>query len=284
MEFSKFDVSIIVSMTLAIVIMSMAFPAVGLSEDDAASESDVPEFDIDASRFDFTGEFPQNPGTPATGTIQWRASVGTEGEYERYLQEGGDEAWLTAETTPDGSGGSAPTATLTIYNATSDNFVTENYQTKTETSTTLENEKLGWKVRVTFANMQNVSGGWDFDLEYEVIDRPSGESGGGFISSIPVIGALFDAGESLASVIAWLGSIMWWFTTVLFEISINLLSLMFDVMLFVTDTLSWLVGTYQEAVSAADGWAGVVLVAPGMLLFAEFAKLVMVAISLLPTT
>jgi hypothetical protein len=122
------------------------------------------------------------------------------------------------------------------------------------------------------------------EVDWEITDSPSSGGIGGFLSSLPVIGGLFGAGEQLVAVLAHFGLIIRWFFTFLFELSLNLLSMLFDVVSFGFGTLVWLGTTYTDVVSGAGGWASVILLVPGILFSVVFAKLVMVAISLLPTT
>ena len=71
MDFTTRDIGILISMSLAVIMISFVFPTIGLADTgDKAAESEIPEFNISTDRFDFAGDFPDNPGTPSTGALE----------------------------------------------------------------------------------------------------------------------------------------------------------------------------------------------------------------------
>lgn len=290
MEFSKFDLMVFVTMTLAVILLSFIVPATGLAADgNQTTESEVPEYDIDSSRFDFAGEFPDRPGGSGSGILKYDENVGAgvEGQSLKFLSR------------TDGSEFS-----IELQNATvTDDFeivVIEYYNTQGDTSITrypveendvgetytYVNDTSGWTVEFTVDELNNYQeSNFTATVNYEVLNNGDDDDNtGGGLSAIPVVGTLFKAGSDLASSVVWIGEVIYWVVIFVFEVGINLLGMLFDTMLFAVDLVSWMIGTYESVVSAASGWASVILLVPAVLLFAEFVKLTFIGISLLPTT
>lgn len=288
MNFSKFDMVLLVTMSVAIVVMSFVFPALGLA-DAGTSESEVPEFSMNSDRFDFAGDFPSRQAdTPTTGTLDFDTS-----EPAGFSD---NQIWLHGSTDPAGAelnliqNGSDPDAQVNLLGWDNGSVVAQDNTTLGavgEKSLLEISESLGgYKVVVEMETFDNISGGYYYEVSYEIQESPPVDSGddNGWLERLPIIGGLYSAGETVASVLAWGISVVWWFVTSTWEIALNVLGMAFDIVSFVFNTVSWLASTYGTILSAADSWVAIFVALPGLLLSLEFAKLAMIAISLLPFT
>lgn len=277
MNFGRNDLAVIIAMSIAIMGMSFTMPALGLSSENA---SEAPQFDMDSSRFDFAGEFPENPGTPSSGTLTWQDSLGGDSDNQVFLEGDSYNGVELVASVP----ATDPTVRLNNWDSGSNVYNTSVSRTTPGVETLIIpiSSASDWKIEVEFTEIEGSSPDYNFTVEYNVKQRP--DSDGGFISSIPVVGGLFSAGAELAGIVGWIGAVVWWFVTFLFQISLNLIGLLFDVMVFGIATISWLTNTYIGLINNAQSWAAIVLTIPSLILSFELAKLVMIAISLLPTT
>jgi hypothetical protein len=66
---SKFDVGILFSMTLAVILISFTGPVFGLTDANATDHQDIPNLSIGQNTFDVAGEFPEQPGAPSQGEL-----------------------------------------------------------------------------------------------------------------------------------------------------------------------------------------------------------------------
>lgn len=281
MNFTHTDMMIIISMTIAVVVMTFVFPAADLANADEAESSDIPEFDIDSSRFDFAGDFPSTPD-PSSGTLTFDNNRSDEFADDREDYHHGDRADGVRSRLVGVSANSVVSVSLQeMLNGGINQSEQVNLENVGETKE-IHNDSMGYTVQYTLESREN-NGTSDvvFDVDYKIVERPEDTS---FIGSIPVIGSAFSAAETLANVLGWIGSVLFWLFGTLFEVTFNLVGVLFDVMVFGIDTASWLVTTWQAIAAGSASWAQVFVAIPGLLLFLEFGKLVMIGISLLPTT
>lgn len=277
MNFTKFDLTIIVVMSIGIISMSFVFPALGLT-DESTNESDVPEFDMASDRFDFAGEMPDNPGTPSQGEFNVQTD---DGGQLRLKQSPEEDINLNANDGTPGTDQVDPEVSLNKLNGTEDSPYQVNATlSEVGDSATLEGfdyvADMEW-VRTENENQSNETA----IVSYEIIEQPSDET---WLSRVPVVGGIVSGANALAGIVGWIGSLIWWGFTFFVQTGLNVLGMVVDVAVYFVSTLSWLVGTYTGIVSGANAWAAVFVAIPGILLFGEFAKIVMVLISLLPTT
>ncbi len=274
MDLGKFDLVVIVTMSIAIVSMSFTMPALGLTEADT-TDSDIPEFSIDSSRFDLSGQFPDNPGTPSQGRLEV-----TENEGEQVKLEDNETSSIILSAVNDPS----------TSNVTPDVYLSQNLDGSTDSvNVSLDSlgdtdtiSEYGYEIDVQWYETRNENTSDETVIvTWEITDQPGGE---GWLTRVPIVGGIVGAGEQLASIVGWIGSIIWWGFTVVLEVLLNVVGTLYDVAVYFIDTMAWLTGTYAEVISSANAWASVFVAIPGVLLFGEFAKVVLVLISLLPTT
>jgi len=270
MNFTSNDMAIIVAMTVAVIGLSFTMPALGLGGSQA---SDPPEFNMSADRFDFAGEFPENPGTPSSGTLRWNETADYP-DNQVWIEK--DRASLTALTDTE------PQVNFILFN---DTAVEAEQSVFRNTSGTEVIELQDWQIRIDFYDIEEVNataGEYNFAVDYTVEERPS--SDGGFISSIPVVGGIFDAGSQLASIVGWGVSVVWWVATTTAQTAINVIGMAYDIAAFGAGLMGWMGSTYAAVIAGSSSWATIFLAIPSVILSLEFAKIIMILISLLPTT
>lgn len=281
MNFTKFDVTLLLTMTLAVVCMSFVFPAVGLA-DAGTDENSVPEYRLDSQALNLAGDFPDAPGTPSTGTLSLDTSKDVAFSDNRVWLDGGTSGGTEVLILPATS--SNDSAELLINNWDGGNVTGEERFNITSADDAFAVNNFGYTM--TFEVTQFDEQSYDnaqYTVEYEIQDQAV--SGGGWIDRIPVVGGIVSTGEATAAVLAWFASILWWF----FATTIDLISaatvILYDTVTFVVALLSWLVSTYASIVAnAGPSWVSLFVALPGIILSLEFGKLAMIGISLLPTT
>lgn len=284
MDFGKFDIVLLTTMSLAIVIMSFAFPALGMTDQtDEVADNDIPEFNISSSEWDISGEFPESPGTPSRGTLVHDEELGNSitGKNVNWLDRPKEDG-LSVEVQNVSSDFQVVVTNWTTESGTSEVDYTDKYAITSEGDTVLHDNGT-WTIEFEADSIENYrESNMTAEVSYEVLESGSGSGGG--LSAIPVIGGIFDVVDAVASMLAWIGSVIWWGVAFIFEVSITIVLILVSVMVFSVDIMVWLMTTYFNIVSGAGTFAAVFLMIPGVLLFAEFAKLGMLGIKLLPTT
>lgn len=282
MNFSQFDMVLLFTMTLAVVLMSFTFPALGLTDDDdEVDESDIPELNLTASRWDMVGDFPDQPGTPTEGTLERNDSVQVIGEHQTWISNITDQDNGTSiEIASFGTGNH----TINVGDFEGGNASVDIYNITRE-GQEIRHQNNSWSIifdveRYENAGMSNATS----EVRWEIIESPDADEGGG-LSGIPVIGGLFNAGEQLFLALAYLGDILLWGFGFLVEVSLTVVETLFTAMVYAVEMLTWLSTTYASIVSAAPtGFASAVLAVPGALMTFEFLKIAFLGIKMLPST
>lgn len=286
MELNKTDVGILFSMSLAIILLSFVAPAAGLTDDsDNVTESEIPDFNISSDRFDFAGDFPDTPGTPQSGTLEYYGEFGSgiDGQSLMWIdrpKSSGATVELQNDTQGNGN------FQFVFINFTSGNNVDDRYNltTSDEGELNLHNNE-SYKIEFTLDDYEEFQNGSDFyaQVSWKILETP--EDSGGGLAALPVVGWLFDSAEYLVAMLAYLGDIIFWFVGFIFEVTLNLVGILLDISIFFVDLVVFLNSTYFDIVSAANSaWVTTIVAIPGILLSIMFLKLGMIGISLLPTT
>lgn len=278
MNFGRFDMVLIFSTAIAIVLLSFIMPATGMTSADNASEGDIPEFNISADQWDFAGEFPDSPGTPTSGEIR---------RFENQTLIDEHIAWIDRPT-EDG-------ASVELSNFSGDMNINFN---NWSSGSSVANDRINITAEGDTYRLANDSYAFEFHVEHfsnhgepnmsaivewELTSSPDA-GGGGLLDSIPVIGGLFNAGEQLVSAILYLGSIMFWIVASVFETVLTVITIIVTIITYGVSTMVWLFTTYFDMVDSAPGWAAVIVAIPGIIISVEFAKVAMIAVRLLPYT
>lgn len=278
MELTRFDAVVLVGMTLGVIFMSFTFPALGMTDNDAVNETDVPEFNMSADRFDFAGDFPDNPGAPSQGTLEWVNDDADISDNTRWI-EGDDTSDGTQITLVNFNKSGSAEINITVADYSSGSSVRDEYQI-TKEGEFITHNNFSYQIEFEVTDYEP-SGNASASVRYTIEEQPDDT---GWLGRIPVVGGLFSAGSQLASIVGWIGSIIWWFVTYLFEIAATLVVVLFEAIAFIFSLFHWLLSTYFGIVSAASAPWSAFLVIPGVVLFIEFAKIGMIGVSLLPTT
>jgi len=284
MEFSKFDIVLITSMTLAIIVMSYMFPALGLA--DATNETqgdDIPEFNLSTSQFDIVGAFPDSPGGTSSGDLRWYEN-GSDGSQKELLNSDYQDG-LSHNIINEGSTATPDVEVSLIDWVSGSNDQEDNFTASSEGQTDtlcLLNQKRAYEIDYEVTDYEN-SGQSNFTaaVDYDIQKQPADS---GWISRIPIVGALFGAGQQLASIVGWIGAIIFWGFGTVVEVAVTIVTILFGIMSYGVDMGQFLTSTYTNVIAGVDGWASVILLVPAAILFAEFVKIAMIGISLLPTT
>lgn len=282
MNITTRDVAVLIVMSLAIVGMSFVMPAMGLTEANT-DESDVPEFTINGSRFDFAGDFPDQPHTPASGDVFFNSDTFVR-ENQLWL-EGNTKSGIKISVTSSNNG------TLFVDEWDSGLVVGSDSYDLVREGQTIRHDNFSYEIDFVVTNYTSIQNSTPDDpdsvvdayrVEYTIINQPT--TGGGWLGRITEAGGLFETADALAGMLGWIGTVIWWFFVTIFEIALNLLALLVDSLTFFTDLALWLINTYGEVISSAEGFAQVFVAIPGIILSSVLAKVVFVALSLLPTT
>lgn len=281
MNFGKFDITMILTMSLAVICMSFVFPAVGLA-DAGTDDSEIPEYTLDTQALDLAGDFPASPGTPSRGTLSLDTSEGASFSNNQVWLDGDTSGGTEMAILPAVSSNDNAELLVTSWDSGNASEVRFNI---TSADDAFAVNQFGYTMAIEVTEFDE-SGGYDdayYEIEYEIQDQIA--SAGGWLDRIPVVGGIVGAGEAAAAVLAWVGSIFWWF----FATTIDLISaatvMLYDTASFVIALLSWLVTTYASIVeNAGPSWVSLFVALPGIILSLEFGKLGMIAVSLLPTT
>lgn len=276
MDLTKFDMSILLCMAIAIIFMSFTFPALGLGGDNVG-EGEIPEFNITANRFDWTGEFPAQPGNPTSGTLVYeenRSSPVDDNRNTWLERSDGTDDYTVSLTHFNGSiSDPEPTFRLIRFNDSDGSEESSDFQV-IEAGETGELETGDFVVHMTRVSTENVGeSNLTIEGDWEVIESPN-QSGG--------ISGLF---SGIASAVGWIGTVIWWISATIVTTFLNLLGIVFDVASFIVEFVVFISSTYAGLVSnAPTDWAGVITAIPGVLFSLVFAKAVLVFVSILPTT
>lgn len=281
MNFTKFDMVLLFTMSLAVVLMSFTFPALGMTDNsDEVNETDIPELNLSSSSWDIVGEFPDQPGTPTSGELERNDSVQLIGEQQ---------AWIDRPKS-DGTSINIASFDTGYHNITVGEFndsgpdFTDVYD-MTHEGQEIRHQNNSWSILFTVEEYDNIGhANVSSTVHWEIIESPASDEGGG-LSDWPVIGGVWDAGEQLFLALAWLGDIIMWGFGTLIEVSLTIVETLFTAMVYAFDMVKWLSGTYASIVSSApDGFASAILAVPGALLTLEFLKVTWIGLKLLPST
>jgi len=277
MEITSNDMMVFFSMSLAIVLLSLAAPPMNLTTDSAENATDIPEFNVTQDRFDFASDFPENPGGPSIGTLEWYDN-GTESGY------GVNQLWLNGDTSSgtevflaNDSSTARPEPNITVNQWDGGNVVGKDEVTIQNVGDTATIDNASYKIE--FELIKNETG--YLKSEHRIEEQPADSA---WYKRIPVIAGIISVNEQVAAVTAWIASILLFVVTSAVELWLEAVFLIYSITGFLFGMFHWLFSTYTGIISAANGWASVIVTVPVLLLSAELAKMVAVAISLLPTT
>lgn len=276
-ELSKFDVTLLFTMALAVVSMSFVMPALGLSST-STDANDIPELNVSESRFDLVGGFPEQPNTATSGTMFYNTTRQSAFSNNAFFLDGGTSGGYELLLLQNSSTGDAE---LNLQQWSSGSVTSEQTVVLNESTNPTGVLSVGdYVVGVELGEDNNPPG--YLQAKWNVKSQPT--PGGSFIGRIPVVGSLFQTADAVASILAWLVTVFIWISTSIVEAFLNVIGIVFDVSVYFIRLLTWLTTTYASVVSAADSWVTVFVALPGIILSVTLAKVVVIFIGLLPTT
>lgn len=270
MEFNMRDVNILVSMTLAVLVMTITFNAMGLTNE-KTNENNIPEFSLDSGNFNFAGKFPDNPGTSSTNflTLDYDAPSG---DKSNLVWLDGDTSGGTQVFITQNNGTSNPDITINVDTWNNGNKISNEEYIINESNPIAIHSNNSYTVEFNWYEIKNEgTNDLEVKIKYNIQEQPS--SGGGFLSRVPVIGGVMSAGAEIASAVMWIGSVIWWLFAALITVITNALAVAFSTVTFIIDLLSWLTTSYLDLVSYSNSFASIFLIIPGLLMFVEYLKL-----------
>lgn len=284
MNFGKFDIQLILIMSTTVIFMSIVFPSLGLAGD-STSTSDVPEFNPEAATFDMAPDYPSGPEGPDEGTLIYKAP--TDSIQNPESSAGDHSIWVHRETGGNGNtlrgaqltwlawGNSStnPDMEITLFTVESDGSTTNTYAFDMNENESMDIQENGWLITVEFTDEYiDDNGYYTAELDFEVVERwDQNVGGGGLISGV-------------ASALVWFTKVSYWFLGFIFEISVNLILLLFETINFTFSLFAWISTTYFNVANSLSGIGALITLLPGIVMSLELAKLVFIGISLLPTT
>lgn len=295
MDITGFDITILVASTIGIILMSFTFPALGLTGEET-SEDEIPEFDVDADRFGFADEFPSRPNSPSSNVMTISNREEDENRYTLTHTDriqGGDNAvdvYTVFETEsvqpPDHSPRGQVWVEISNFSNGEFDGYTEAYLNDTGDYATVS--RAGYRVQFHLESAVNWNGtlneneGTRAVVSYEIQESPPEVEP--LIERVPIIGSFFETGGGgIVGAVTWIANVLQWAVLTSFDIILNGLGMVFDVVGFMFGLADFLVTTYTEIVSAEGlaPWASVILVIPGIMLMAVWAKLAAVAVEVI---
>jgi hypothetical protein len=284
---SKFDVGMLFSMTLAVILISFTGPVFGLTSANATDHQDIPNLSIGQNTFDVAGEFPEQPGAPSQGEL-----VDTENESGGF---GINQLFVSGSAQGDNDGielvvinggtSADPEAQVLVNDWNSGNVVsTTEFNLSSEGDTAIyNNDTTAFRIDFEATNITNNSGSGNTQVavQYDIVQTPSDT---GIVNNLPIIGGIASGASDLAGTLGWIGSVVFYLFLVLGETILNVITVLVDVTVYLISMVGWMFATYLGVIENAGGWARVIVAVPGTLFAAILAKFVAVGISMLPTT
>lgn len=278
MDITKLDVTILVAMSTAIILMSLTFPALGLGGDEA-QESDIPQYNTSGQQFDVVGDFPRQPGTPTSGFLYWEEALAGNSDNTRWLE--GSEAGGCKCVTLGALNSTINGTSVTITRETSGGTVNQTWA-KWPNDTVGRRQAVdvyGYEMVFELESLEYVDNGTgeDFTVSYNINGQEPSDS---WYNRLPIVGAAIPSTEQITGMIGWLGSVLYWAVGTTYEIIANYLLIVIEIITYFADLVGWLTGTYESIVSAGSisGWARAILTIPGILLGVVLAKLAIVVV------
>lgn len=257
MRFTTTDFGLLVSMTLILILINTIFPAVGFASPDT-NQSDIPEFNITKTRFDFVGELPEKPSNPTSGKLNHSSDKfdNFEGSIQFELGPGddGNRTFLVANSETE--------VTIQDVEAGAGNqeLASHTFSSNGETATLTGN---GYEIDVHAIDISTGSGKY----EWIATKRPQD-------SDLPLIGGIANFADKQVSTIAWIGSTVAVWITQQVEKIFNFGGLIFDFIVFAINFMHFLIIRYTSIISNAPAnWVSLLLTIPSVILSFLFVKL-----------
>jgi hypothetical protein len=284
---SKFDVGILFSMTLAVILISFTGPVFGLTDANATDHQDIPNLSVGQNTFDVAGGFPEQPGAPSQGELVFTENESNDFGVNQLFVSGsaqGDNNGIELVVVNDGTSAD-PEAQVIVNDWDSGNVVSvTRFNLTNEGETAIyNNDTTAFRIDFEATTLTNDSGNGNTQVavQYDIVQTPSDT---GIVNNLPIIGGIASGASDLAGTLGWIGSIVFYLFLVLGETILNVITILVDVTVYLFSMVGWMFATYIGVIENAPGWSRVIVAVPGTLFAALLAKFVAVGISMLPTT
>lgn len=275
-DFSSNDIKLLTVMSVFIILISFVFPAVGFSADDVQT-SDIPEYNITSSAFDFAEEFPKRPNSPSKGRLIYDSNEVRKSEYSVWLygdfQDGIYMQML-------GTGTDSSTADIDISRWEGGSVTgSDNFQLNDE-GATYQYQNNSVEIEWFYVSYENDSAGEPTLITSYTVRRQPEQTQ--WYDRIPLMGSVVDSTEQLSGIIGWGISVVRFYVFTLFTTFINLLNVLYQSIVFLISLFHWIITTYMAVANGAPAvWASLILYIPGLVVFIEFAKIILIAVELI---
>lgn len=270
MSLTKNDIGLLFAMVVTVVGMTFVLPALGMGGD-RITENEMPGFNITTDRFGFAGEFPDSPGSPSSGELWYQEDLG--GSSDNALIITNDEE-NTVSLFNDGNL-SDPAADITVFHAPSatDEYLLENVSDR------VTHQNNSYTIEFVFEEIQRLNeSDMRIVVSWEITSQPEDT---GWLGRIPLVGGIISVGSQLASVVGWIGGVLFWGIGTGISIILNLFGITFDVILFFVGLIHFIGINYSAVVIAAPGWSSIVALFPGLILSLTLGKVIIAVIDVL---
>jgi hypothetical protein len=284
---SKFDVGILFSMTLAVILISFAGPAFGLTSANATDHQDIPNLSVGQNTFDVAGDFPEQPGAPSQGELVYTQNESNGFGVNQLFVSGSADGDLDGIELVVVNNGTTknPEAEVIVNDWNNGNLVSDTrFQLPNEGDTAVyNNQTTAFRIDFEATTLTNDSGNGNTQVavQFNIIQTPSDT---GIVNNLPIIGGIASGASDLAGTLGWIGSVLFYLFLVLGETILNVITILVDVTVYLFSMVGWMFATYIGVIENAPGWSRVIVAVPGTLFAAILAKFVAVGISMLPTT
>ena len=268
MEFTSRDIAVLISMTLSVLLITITMSGMGMVNN-TANVSDIDKYQLDQTSFDLAGKFPNNPGTPSSGYLYWEESKAGDSDNQILLSgdfSNGYEVFIDDTGAPNGS------IIVNLNRWESSNLTVNEEWTLNNTGEYTSYEDSNYKLVFEYEEIRNENTSNTEKVVYFDVDKQEGDTTE-FIKRIPIVGGVFGAGQELASIVGWIGSIIYWGFAVFFELVISVVAVVINAVGFVIGLFAWLTSNYFAVVNASTGFAQAFVLIPGILLSIEYLKL-----------
>lgn len=286
MEFTSFDIGIVVTMSIAIVASSFLFPVLGLTGSNVGAP-EIPMYNASNEAFDYLNDRPgidEFPSQPREGTLTYVDNQTVYQDDRRVWLEGNSQEGVEITLTNNGTI-SDPAASLFLNEYDGGTFVGAD-STEMENTTEFDIlERANYTVTFTNVRFSNVGDAdMTMQVDWEVQETPAGASN---VGQIPFIGgtlaAVADAIGGIVAVIGWIGSILYFIAETISVGILGAVTVLFNALSFLLDMFFWLITTRAAIITGAPaGWVSVLLAIPDILLSLVFFKAAYIGIQTAP--
>lgn len=280
MNFGRWDFLMITGSVIALVLMSLLFPQLGLTGEEA-NETEFPEFNISTSTFDFAGDPPDSPGAPGQFELEFEFSAASASVMDNTRVLNGDVGTGVnnegTEVVLSSSDNNTSDLDISVNNWTDGSLRFKDRYNLSDPGDRVQHKNESYEIVFEYTRIENAGTSEETSVVTGKI-RQQPEGAEGFMERIPIVGGLFSSGKQLASMVAWIGAMLIFFVLRIIATIANAGAALVGGAVFVISTFHFLFTTYSSVIAGAPDWAAVIVAIPGIVIAGEFAKLIMLVV------